>query len=157
TRIAGVEEIKTTLDRSTPQGTVNYTAPEYLEGERGSNRSDIFSLGVIAYEMLTGKLPYGDAETPRPAHKLRYTPARQWRKEIPVWVDGALEKALQPRPAKRYDLLSEFLHDLSHPNSAFLEKSSQPLIERNPVAFWRGLALLLLTGNLVLLYLLARA
>ena len=40
-------------------GTVQYTAPEYFLGERGSPRSDLFSLGVITYQMLTGKLPYG--------------------------------------------------------------------------------------------------
>ena len=40
-------------------GTVQYTAPEYFLGEGGSSRSDIFSLGVIAYQMLTGRLPYG--------------------------------------------------------------------------------------------------
>src|SRR6185503_18814587 len=40
-------------------GTAQYTAPEYFLGESGSPRSDQFSLGVIAYQMLTGKLPYG--------------------------------------------------------------------------------------------------
>jgi serine/threonine protein phosphatase PrpC len=152
TRIAGVDEINRELAHHTPQGTVNYTAPEYLEGDQGSNRSDIFSLGVIAYEMLTGKLPHGDSETPRPGHKLHYTPARQWRPDIPLWMDAALAKALHPRPSKRYALLSEFLYDLSHPNKAFIEQPGQPLIERNPVGFWRGLALILFLLDLWLLY-----
>ena len=40
-------------------GTAQYTAPEYFLGESGSPRSDLFSLGVITYQMLTGRLPYG--------------------------------------------------------------------------------------------------
>ena len=40
-------------------GTAQYTAPEYFLGESGSSRSDLFSLGVITYQMLTGRLPYG--------------------------------------------------------------------------------------------------
>jgi len=50
---------------------------------------------------------------------------------------------VHPDPAKRYGELSEFVYDLRHPNRAFLHKTRQPLLERNPVAFWRGLALVL--------------
>ena len=46
-------------DRDDILGTVQYTAPEYFLGETGSSRSDLFSLGVITYQMLTGRLPYG--------------------------------------------------------------------------------------------------
>ncbi len=154
TRIAGIEEINTALDRSTPQGTLNYTAPEYLEGEQGTNRADIFSLGVIAYEMLTGQLPFGDSDRIRPARKLKYRSARQYNPELPVWLDGALAKAVEPRPSRRYATLSEFLHDLSHPNSQFLEQGSKPLLERNPLLFWQGFSALLALICLLLGYLL---
>ena len=60
---------------------------------------------------------------------------------------------MDPSPARRYPTLSEFVYDLSHPNPEYLEPSRQPLMQRNPLAFWKGLALLLLAGNLVLLYL----
>ena len=63
-----------------------------------------------------------------------------------------LAQAVDPNPAKRYATLSEFIYDLSHPNPAFLEPSRQPLIEHNPLAFWKGLALLMLVGNLLLIY-----
>jgi aminoglycoside phosphotransferase len=59
TKVAGIEEITTTLERSNLLGTAQYTAPEYFLGAGGSPCSDIFSLGVITYQMLTGKLPYG--------------------------------------------------------------------------------------------------
>ena len=55
----GVVEAAPSTDRDDILGTVQYTAPEYFLGESGSSRSDIFSLGVITYQMLTGRLPYG--------------------------------------------------------------------------------------------------
>jgi len=155
TRVAGTAEIETTFATNVPQGTVNYSAPECIDGQV-SNRSDIFSLGVIAYELLTGHLPYGDHEEPRPAAKLRYTSARQYNPNIQTWVDRALEKAVHPNPQKRYGAMSEFLYDLSHPNERLLQQGGKPLIERNPMAFWKGLAGLSVLLNLVLLLWLAR-
>ena len=153
-RIAGVEEIESEIDHNLPQGTLNYTAPEVLAGERGSRRADIFSLGVIAYEMLTGQLPYGDRERPLPGHKMRYQPAAQHVPELPAWVDAALKKATDPSPLNRYDTLSEFLQDLNHPNSSLVPQHKQPLLRRHPVRVWALLAALLLISNLVTLVLL---
>ena len=45
---------------------------------------------------------------------------------------------MHPNPFKRYDSLSEFLHDLRHPNANYLGTSSTPLIERNPLLFWKS-------------------
>ncbi|MGD2136645.1 MAG: bifunctional protein-serine/threonine kinase/phosphatase [Gammaproteobacteria bacterium] len=155
TKIAGIEEITTPLQRQNVLGTRNYTAPEYLQGISGSNASDIYSLGVIAYEMLTGKLPYGGRElTLRRLQRVHYTPGGQHNPEIPVWLDKALEKAVAIERRRRYTVLSEFTHDLAHPNPAFVAKGTEPLIERNPLLVWKGIAGLLFILNLVLLYLL---
>ncbi len=154
TRVAGATEIKATYRNDTPQATVDYGAPECLKGQC-SNRSDIYSIGVIAYELLTGALPYGEHDKPAPTSRLRYTPAMHHNPNIQVWVDGALRKALHPEPGKRYDTLSEFLYDLSHPNPKFTQANDQPLMERNPLAFWKATSGLLLLINLGLLYLLA--
>ena len=151
TKIAGIEEIATPIERTGLLGTVNYTAPEYLRGERGSNRSDIFSLGVIAYEMLTGGLPYGEGMNQRKLNRLDYTPATRFNPEIAPWVDGALKKAVDPEPARRYTKLSEFVYDLSHPNPALVSTAPKPLLERNPVAFWKGVAVILLLVNIALI------
>ena len=59
TRVAGVVEAAPPAADDEILGTAQYTAPEYFLGESGSPRSDMFSLGVISYQMLTGKLPYG--------------------------------------------------------------------------------------------------
>jgi serine/threonine protein phosphatase PrpC len=128
-------------------GTAAYSAPEYFLGEAGSVRSDLFSLGVIAYQMLSGRLPYGTAvaktRTAAEQRKLAYQPLAEHRRDIPTWVDGALKKALHPDPGRRYTEVSEFVHDLRHANAALLGRAHPPLIERNPLAFWKGLSLLL--------------
>lgn len=153
TRVAGLAEA---APGESPGllGTAQYSAPEYFLGEGGSPRSDLFSLGVIAYQMLTGRLPYG-AEVARcrtraAQNKLRYDPAVRDDREIPAWIDGVLRKAVHPNPLKRYAELSEFVYDLRHPNQAFLGKTRQPLLERNPVAFWKGVSLVLAAAIVVM-------
>ncbi len=156
TRIAGLAETQSVLEHQHIVGTASYSAPEYFRGEQGSNRSDIFSLGVIAYEMFTGQLPYGEITPEQAARKkFTYTSARLHNPAIPDWVDAALEKATHPHPNRRYELESEFVADLTHPNQALLnEGRNRPLLERNPLGFWKGLSLIQLAVILVLGYLL---
>ncbi len=153
-RVAGTAEIARSFE-AIPQGTAEYLAPEVLDGIY-TKQADIYSLGVIAYELLTGHLPYGESDHPRQIARRRYRSAREYNADLPVWVDGALCRAVHRDPRKRYDTLSEFLYDLSHPNPNYLERELKPLIERNPVGFWKGLAALLAVGNLALAYWLAR-
>ena len=156
TKIAGIAEIATPLGEAGPLGTLSYSAPEYVMGGTASNRADIYSLGVITYEMLTGRLPYGRELTPRSMQRARYQPATRFNPEVPRWVDLAIEKAVRLDPARRYEALSEFVHDLSHPNPRFAREQFVPLVERDPVSFWRGLTLALVVLNLVLVYFLLR-
>ena len=62
---------------------------------------------------------------------------------IPRWVEETLRKGLSINSLKRYNEVSEFIYDLRTPNKEFLSKERPPLIERNPLAFWRGLSLAL--------------
>jgi serine/threonine protein phosphatase PrpC/predicted Ser/Thr protein kinase/ribosomal protein L39E len=148
TKVAGIMEIASPIERNNLLGTAQYTAPEYFLGEGGSARSDLFSLGVITYQMLTGKLPYGaevaKCRTEAAQRKLKYNSALHADRKIPAWVDEAIKKAVHPNPDKRYEDLSEFIFDLHHPNKAFLSKTRPPLIERNPVIFWKSISLILL-------------
>lgn len=147
TKVAGIAEITTPIDHTNLLGTKNYTAPEYAKDRPGTNESDIYSLGVIAYEMLSGKLPYGEMpanwKTVNLASSLNYTPVTDHNSSIPKWVNATLKKAVNPNPKQRYAELSEFLYDFRNPNPALSIDDHRPLIERNPIRFWQGLCIIL--------------
>ena len=136
-------------------GTVQYTAPEYFLGDGGTTRSDQFSLAVIAYQMLTGRLPYdakvAQARTRTQQKKLAYRTALSEERNIPAWIDGALRKALAIDPARRYGELSEFMYDLRHPNRAFVNAEPVPLMTRNPLLVWQALSAILTAAVIALL------
>lgn len=154
TKIAGIEEITTPLRQNNLLGTINYTAPEYHLGDPGSNRSDIFSLGVIIYELLSGERPYNRELSARNVGRARYQSIKLHRPEIPIWVDKAIEKAVSINPQTRFSKLSELTYALSHPDSSLINQDYVPLIQRNPVKVWQWISLLLLISNCLLLYLL---
>ena len=147
TRVAGLMEITSPFERNDILGTAQYTAPEYFLGEPGTVKSDQFSLGVIAYQMLSGKLPYGtkvvNARTKTAQQKLRYQTVLDDERAIPAWVDFAIKKAVHPNPFKRYAEISEFIYELRHPSSTFLNQARPPIMERDPVMFWKSISLLL--------------
>jgi eukaryotic-like serine/threonine-protein kinase len=156
-RAASQSETGSPVETPAIAGTIDYTAPEYHLGEPASNRSDIFSLGVIAYEMLTGKLPYGKGfASARDINKRNYVNAQSIRDDIPIWLDAALAKAVEKKPAARTDALSALVEDLKRPNASLIYDRPRPLAERNPLAFWKGLSALLSVVIVALLYLSAR-
>lgn len=146
TKVAGVEEIATPIERLNLLGTHHYTAPEYLLGQPATYRSDAFSLGVITYEMLTGSLPFGE----KALSKLTYISILDINSDIPLWVDGAIRKIVKRNPVNRYEEISEFIHDLSKANKAFTNLTHVPLIERAPLTVWKTIALISVLINIYL-------
>src|SRR5579883_23764 len=156
-RVAGIAESDATADLNPVPRAVQYAAPEYFLGEGGTSVSDLYSLGVITYQMLTGRLPYGAAmaraRSRAQQRAVAYQSALDGEHDIPAWIDGVLKKAVHADPAKRYQELSEFVYDLRHPSESFLSAAKAPLIERNPLLFWKGLSVVLaaaLVGVLLL-------
>lgn len=146
-RVAGILETVSPLAGEAILGTEQYSAPEYFLGEIGTERSDLFSLGVITYEMLTGRLPYGTAvpgaRTPAAQRRLKYRTVLDDKRELPAWLDATLRKAVHPNPLQRQTDVIEFVHELRHPNAEFLRATQPPLIERHPAAFWKSVSAVL--------------
>ncbi len=152
TRVEGIVDINVHLEETHVLGTTQYAAPEYFLGELGTSKSDMFSLGLIMYYMLSGKFAYGvniaRTSTIQQQNKLTYDSLYP---KTPIWIDETLKKSLQLDPYNRYAELSEFIYDLNNPNPKFLNKKRPPILERNPVAFWQGISFLLFTVIVFLL------
>jgi eukaryotic-like serine/threonine-protein kinase len=156
-RAAGFDEMTHAGAEMAFVGTIDYTPPEHHRGERATNRADIYALGCIAYELLTGKLPYGRGfASVRDEQRLNYIPARALRDDIPGWMDAGLEQAVHKSPGQRTDALSALVENLRQPNPSLTQDRPVPLLQRNPVGFWKLLALTLLAVNMLLITLLLR-
>lgn len=112
--LAGVRQL-TRTGASSP-GTPAYMSPEQLMGEKElDGRSDTYSLGCVLFEMLTGKPPFSGKE----GFVKRFTEpppkASAFRKDLPAWLDEAIEKALQREPRDRYQTAKEFVAALWPP------------------------------------------
>ena len=115
--LAGVRQLTRTGSGS--PGTPAYMSPEQLIGDKEiDGRSDIYSLGCVLFEMLTGKPPFTGKEgfvkrftEPPPA-------ASQMRKDLPDWVDEAIAGALQRAPQDRYPTAKEFFVALRAPDTS---------------------------------------
>jgi len=138
------------------RGTMRYSAPEYFLGQWGTQSSDIFSIAIITYQMLSGKFPYKAdialSKSLSAQRKLSYQSIINADSELPLWIDDTLERALQVEPKNRYSLLSEFIYDMRKPNKQFLAKNKPPLIERDPILFWKGVSFILFCFVLGLLF-----
>lgn len=154
--VAGIQEIHSTIERDAILGTREYSAPEVLTLGTSTKQCDLYSLAIVAYEILTKKRPYGaryeDCKTIEDFKSLEYRPAWTHNPLVPIWIDGALKKALSIDPADRYQELSEFLFDLEHPNPDLIKNKSLAWMERNPLRFWQTISAILLIVNVVLLF-----
>lgn len=95
-------------------GTIQYMAPERLKNEPFDGRSDIFSVGVMMFELLTGQLPFtGDYSIAQQVLADKHPPLGQFLHEYPAALDGILDCALAKNPNDRYSTADEMAAELS--------------------------------------------
>lgn len=158
-QIDGLDEIAHGLENDVPVGAVDYIAPEYLNFGQASSLSDLFSIGVIAYEILSGDLPYqpNNSQSLQKARSAQweYRSIQQFRQDLPNSVDEVLKRATHPKLAKRYSAMSEFVTDLGKLHKSALQRiDNLSLLERNPLRFWQSLAWIFIAITLVETFLL---
>ncbi len=153
--VSGIAEINTPIERDIILGTAQYSAPEQILGRPVNAAADQYSLAVVIFEMLTGKLPFDGglehANSIAAYSRLSYVPSYHYNPLVPVWMDAAIKKALSFSPDLRYQDVSEFLHDLQNPNTSFSRQASLPLAQRNPVRFWQVIAAVLVVTQIITL------
>jgi nucleotide-binding universal stress UspA family protein len=99
-------------------GSPAYMAPEQVVGVRGDPRSDIFSIGVMLYEIATGELPYGAGVTNgglRQRLWMDAAPPRKLRPDLPEWFQEVVMRCLEPEAANRYPSAAHLAFDLANP------------------------------------------
>lgn len=114
-------------------GTPDYISPEQVKGKRGDARSDVYSLGIMFYEMLTGKVPFTG---PNPFVIMNERllnnpiPPREVNPEVTPQLQEIIYRALERDPSKRYPNCHEFALDLEHPEKVGVS-------EREELTNWR--------------------
>ncbi|MDP6968376.1 MAG: bifunctional protein-serine/threonine kinase/phosphatase [Gammaproteobacteria bacterium] len=128
-------------------GALEYSAPDVVLGLPCAQQ-DQYALFIIAYEMLTGQLPFahksGGWHAYRRLSEFKYRSLLQWRDDLPPWLDGCFRRALNPEVRFRYQAISEFWYDFTHPNADLTTPSWRPLLESHPVRGWQLISTLLL-------------
>jgi len=139
---------------SKTSGTPDYMAPEQIAGKRGDARTDVYAVGTLLYEMLTGNLPYQGESTAAVLRAKSGLEPRRPSYYVPGFdpsLEAIILKAIEPDPRRRYPGATQMLADLRDPSRAelrdpFPPRSSAP----RPRRAWIGIvAVLALLGSLV--------
>jgi serine/threonine protein kinase len=113
----------------TQMGTVYYMSPEQVQGKKVDIRSDIYSLGVTFYQMLTGVNPYKDFQTEYEVYsrivKDELPPASQIYPGVPNYLESIVNRALRKEPADRFQNCDDFLLAVNQKSTQILEEKTQ--------------------------------
>lgn len=153
--LSSIDEIKDSgPDVRSYHGTKSFQAPELLQGHESDKKSDIFSVGVTLYKMLTGRYPYGRVTSINNDTFKNYTTPRKYNSDIPKWLSRFIKKACDPNPAARFQSVNDMIEVINQPPEENLAIS---LVRRThikkPSHAWQWLVIILFTGLLAgLLY-----
>ena len=130
--IAKISTASTITNLGNTVGSVHYFSPEHAKGGYTDEKSDIYSLGIVMYEMVTGVLPF-DAESPVAIalKQIQETPVEpiEFKKDVPVSVNGIIMKALEKSPSNRYQSAGEMIKDIyraiKNPSEVIYDKEAE--------------------------------
>jgi nucleotide-binding universal stress UspA family protein len=123
-----------------PSGSAPYVAPEQLMGDRSDPRSDVFALGVILYELTTGRLPFGAPTSHRALRSRMYrapVPPRALVPTVPAWLQEVILRCIEPRPRDRYASAAQVAFDLEHPGEVAVSERGQRTRRSGRIATFR--------------------
>ncbi|MGH2568420.1 MAG: protein kinase domain-containing protein, partial [Bacteroidota bacterium] len=148
-----VNQTKTT-DRGSKAGTALYMSPEQITGSPVDQRSDLFSVGVVLYEMVTGKRPFTGEHEPALFYSIlnvEPTPPSELRSAVPALLESIVLKLLQKEPANRYEHAIELRADLmrvvgKEPQEQRKRKPFEFIKVRQPIVALISFALLVIVG-----------
>lgn len=145
----------TVFTEASTSGTPSYLAPERFKGAFLTERTEIFSIAATLYESLSGRKPFGAIERFQVPHHGIPTRVNRLNPNVPPWLECVIFKGLSLKQERRYQCYSELLFGLTHPEEAPWNVHEGPILERNPLVFYRtGFWLLLASTVLLSLYLL---
>ena len=113
-------------------GTPNYMAPEQIQGKEVDHRADIFSLGVVFYEMLTRRKPFQGENLTAVTHKIVYepfTPAEEIIKDLPPGLTAIMTRCLEKDPNRRYPRAAEIAAELRRGGARQVEVVAEAVAE----------------------------
>src|ERR1700722_3832994 len=135
-----VGEVTATLTQTDGAGTLPYMAPEQLRGDTVDSRSDIFSAGVVLYEMSAGQRPFQEKQAPRLIQQILNEapkPLQEWNRRSSPQIESIVFKALDKRPDLRYQSARELRVDLERLAAQQTPSSAVPVVPPASRSGWK--------------------